>query len=49
MNHAWNLIKIDGEWYHIDVTWDDPTPDLLGRVNHVFFLISDDAIASSEY
>lgn len=21
--HAWNRIKLDGEWYYIDVTWDD--------------------------
>ena len=21
--HAWNYIKLDGEWYLIDVTWDD--------------------------
>lgn len=24
-NHAWNIIEIDGEWYNVDVTWDDPT------------------------
>ncbi len=24
MNHAWNTIEIDGEWLHVDVTWDDP-------------------------
>lgn len=23
-NHAWNLAKIDGEWYFLDATWDDP-------------------------
>ncbi len=23
-NHAWNLAKIDGEWYYVDATWDDP-------------------------
>lgn len=23
-NHAWNAVKIDGEWYFIDLTWDDP-------------------------
>ncbi|SHI89367.1 transglutaminase domain-containing protein [Parasporobacterium paucivorans] len=22
--HAWNVVKIDGEWYNVDVTWDDP-------------------------
>lgn len=21
--HMWDLVKIDGEWYHLDVTWDD--------------------------
>ena len=23
--HAWNSVKVDGEWYYIDCTWDDPT------------------------
>lgn len=22
--HAWNMIKLDEEWYNVDVTWDDP-------------------------
>ncbi len=22
--HAWNQVLVDGEWYNIDVTWDDP-------------------------
>lgn len=21
--HAWNAVKLDGDWYHIDTTWDD--------------------------
>lgn len=24
VSHAWNIVKIGGEWYNIDVTWDDP-------------------------
>ena len=23
-NHMWNMVKLDGKWYHVDVTWDDP-------------------------
>ena len=22
--HAWNMVRIGGEWYCVDVTWDDP-------------------------
>lgn len=22
--HAWNLVELDGQFYHFDVTWDDP-------------------------
>lgn len=23
--HMWNIINLDGQWYHMDVTFDDPT------------------------
>ena len=25
--HIWNLVNIDGKWYHLDLTWDDPVSD----------------------
>ena len=49
MNHAWNMIEIDGKWYHVDNTWDDPVWDCIGRVNHNYFLLSDQAISQDHY
>ena len=44
--HAWNLVQIDNEWYHIDVTWDDPSPDRPGFVIYTHFMLTDDEIES---
>lgn len=44
MNHMWNVIQIDGKWYHVDVTWDDPVKDRLGYVGYQNFLASDTEI-----
>ncbi|WP_215189660.1 transglutaminase domain-containing protein [Exiguobacterium sp. s6] len=38
--HAWNLVKIDGEWYHLDKTWNDPVPNQPGKVRYDYFLVS---------
>ncbi|MEE3333953.1 MAG: transglutaminase domain-containing protein [Ruminococcus sp.] len=48
MNHQWNKVQIDGKWYHVDVTWDDPTPDQIGRVNHTYFMLADDEFPPEE-
>lgn len=45
MNHSWNVVNIDGHWYNVDVTYDDPTFDRLGKVQHPYFLVSDKKIA----
>lgn len=45
-NHAWNYVKLDGEWYHIDPTWDDPTGGpataVSGYENHFYFGLPDE-------
>lgn len=42
--HVWNVIKIDNEYYHIDVTWDDPTDNTLNVLVDKFFMISTDTL-----
>ena len=44
INHAWNIVKIHGKWYHIDATWDDPVWDMPGRSYHDYFLVSFDTM-----
>ncbi len=47
-SHAWNQVKIDGKWYNVDVTWDDPTSANKDFNDHSsnrydYFLVSDSA------
>lgn len=40
-NHIWNLINLDGTWYHVDATWDDPVAsDGNEYLIHSFFMIN---------
>ena len=40
-NHAWNLVKLNGTWYHLDSTWDDPVGEK-EIVSHAYFNMSDE-------
>lgn len=39
--HVWNMVKLEGEWYMVDVTWDDPVPDRGNRVSYEYFNLTD--------
>lgn len=47
MSHIWNVIRLDGKWYHADVTWDDPgngpkeAPPISGNENTRYYLVND--------
>ena len=54
MGHGWNMVELGGAWYHVDVTWDDPSingrDDGFGAsVSHAYFLKSDSYMRDHEH
>ena len=48
-SHVWNAVYIDGSWYHLDLTWDDPvTTNNTNVLQHEFFLLNTNQLHSKE-
>ena len=48
--HIWLMVKIDGEWYHSDVTWDDPpAKEGSGTQSRAHLLFSDEQADKDGY
>lgn len=41
--HAWNIVKLNGKWYHLDTTFDDPISSR-PILSHKYFLIGSETI-----
>lgn len=40
--HQWNYVKVDGEYYYIDLTWDDPVQEDGSNVRrYTYFLVGE--------
>lgn len=50
-DHAWNIVYIEGKWYHLDTTWNDPSyiniSDKINEVSYEYFNVTDDFISRS--
>ena len=48
-SHIWNALYLDNEWYHIDLTWDDPVvSDGSDYLIHDYFLIKTQDLQQKE-
>lgn len=51
--HTWNVVKIDGKWCQMDLTWDDTSDNWYGDLDqrHLYFGLTDElmAIAHSDH
>ena len=43
VEHSWNMVKLDGEWYQVDCAWDDP---IGGSPGHTYFNVTSDYLRS---
>lgn len=51
--HIWNALYYDGNWVHIDLTWDDPVadPSINSETDylfHTYFLVSTEAMREAD-
>ena len=45
--HSWNQVELGGDWYNVDLTWDDAIPDMGEYVKHTYVNINDEALSAS--
>ena len=49
IDHGWVSLKLDGEWYHVDPTWDDTRSGVTDQTGHYFLLRTDDEFKAGGY
>lgn len=44
VEHAWNMVRLDGDWYCVDTAWDDP---IGGAPGHRYFNVTSEFLRGS--
>ena len=49
-NHTWNMVKLNGQWYCVDPTWDTrPWMDENGEFVYTYFNVTSDFLADTDH
>ncbi len=46
-SHAWNMVNLNGQWYHLDTTWN--SGDGQGVCKYKYYNLSDEEISSTHF
>ncbi|GAB6162861.1 hypothetical protein JCM12298_20210 [Desulfothermus naphthae] len=47
--HAWNIVRLFDNWYHLDITWDDPIGEAPDYIGYNYFNLSDKEISKNHF
>lgn len=54
-DHAWNMVRLEGEWYCVDPTWNDPIggdrayPNQWNLIHHEYFNVTSDYMRETDH
>ncbi len=49
VGHAWNMVQLDGKWYHLDTTWDDPVNRPADYVTYNYYMLDDRTLKETHF